>query len=138
MPTTIHDCKVLGLPKHERDEGAITPVEAMRDVPFDIARVYYLYDVPGGEDRGGHAHIALQQLIVSAMGSFDVVVDDGTNRKVVTLNRAYRGLYMPPGIWRELQNFSSGGVCLVIASLPYDEGDYIREYEEFLRRKPHL
>jgi len=121
-----------------RDVGSITPVENNRDIPFPVLRVYYLYDVPGGEDRGGHAHIALEQLIVSAMGSFDVVIDDGSACKTISLNRAYVGLYVPPGIWRELKNFSSGAVCLVLASLPFDERDYIRHYSEFLRRKNEL
>lgn len=135
VSTRIDDCGVIDLPRVDRDVGSITPIEASRDVPFPIARVYYLYDVPGGVDRGGHAHIALQQLIVSALGSFDVIVDDGFSRKTFSLNRAYVGLYVPPGIWRELKNFSSGAICLVLASLPFDETDYIRDYADFLRRK---
>jgi hypothetical protein len=135
MTTTIDDCTVLSLPKILRREGSITPIEQDRGVPFDIQRVYYLYDVPGGEARGGHAHRELQQLIVSVIGAFDVVVDDGRYRKTVTLNRAYQGLYVPRLIWRELVGFSSGGVCLVLASLPYDEADYIRNYESFVEHR---
>lgn len=138
MPTAVDDCRLLELRRVDRNVGSITPVEADRDVPFAIARVYYLYDVPGGEDRGGHAHVQLQQLIVSAMGSFDVELFDGTRRKTVTLNRAYQGLYIAPGIWRELKNFSSGAVCLVLASRPYEEHDYIRDLGDYLRRKPEL
>ena len=133
--TTIDDCKLIDLPKITARQGNITPVEGAKDIPFDIARVYYLYDVPGGESRGGHAHKELQQLIVSAMGSFDVILDDGYQKKTVRLDRAYCGLYVPEMIWRELKNFSSGGICLVLASLPYDEMDYIRNYDKFLKAK---
>jgi hypothetical protein len=128
----VDDCRVVQLPRILRPEGQITPVEGGRDVPFDIARVYYLYDIPGGEARGGHAHRELRQLIVSVMGSFAVRLDDGERQRTVTLNRAYQGLLMPRMIWRELLDFSSGAVCLVLASLPYDEADYIRDYAEFL------
>jgi WxcM-like, C-terminal len=133
--TTVHDCKLLELPKISRPQGNITPAENCQLIPFDILRVYYLYDVPGGETRGGHAHKELQQLIVSVMGAFDVVLDDGYQRRTVLLNRAYYGLYMPRLIWRELVNFSSGGICLVLASLPYDENEYIRDYDLFLKYK---
>lgn len=132
---TIDHCAILSLGRIPRREGQITSVEGGHDIPFDVARVYYLYDVPGGETRGGHAHRELQQLIVSVMGSFDVLLDDGGRKKLVTLNRAYNALYVPRLIWRDLLNFSSGSVCLVLASLPYDEGDYIRNYDEFLRHK---
>lgn len=131
--STVDDCRVLDLLRIPRREGQITPVEGGRDVPFDVARVYYLYDVPGGETRGAHAHRELQQLIVSVMGSFDVLLDDGDRKRVVSLNRAHRGLLLPRLIWRDLLNFSSGAVCLVLASLPYDEADYVRDYQEFLR-----
>jgi dTDP-4-dehydrorhamnose 3,5-epimerase-like enzyme len=134
-PTSVADCRVVALPRIARREGQITPVQSGLDVPFDIARVYYLYDIPGGETRGGHAHLELQQLIVSVMGSFDVLLDDGREKRLVTLNRAYQGLLMPRMIWRELLNFSSGAVCLVLASLPYDEADYIRDYPQFLAQK---
>jgi dTDP-4-dehydrorhamnose 3,5-epimerase-like enzyme len=133
--SVIDDCRVFELRQIPRREGKITPVEGGRDIPFDIARVYYLYDVPGGETRGGHAHKELQQLFVSVMGSFDVLLDDGRAQRVVTLNRGYRGLYVPRLIWRELLNFSSGAVCLVLASHPYEEGDYIRDYGVFLETK---
>ena len=136
--TTVDDCKLIDLPKITTRQGNITAVEGAKDIPFDIARVYYLYDVPGGESRGGHAHKELQQLIVSVMGSFDVVLDGGQKKKTVTLNRAYYGLYVPRMIWRELENFSSGGICLVLASIPYDENDYIRDYDIFLREKQKL
>jgi len=130
---TVEDCRLIDLPKISTRQGALTPIYGKEHVPFDIARVYYLYDVPGGESRGGHAHKALQQLIVSVMGAFDVIVDDGFKRKRVRLDRAYCGLYIPRMIWRELENFSSGGICLVLASHPYDEADYIRDHQEFLR-----
>jgi hypothetical protein len=133
--STIDDCRVIDLRKIDRPEGNITPVEGGVDLPFDIARVYYLYDIPGGESRGGHAHRQLQQLIVSAMGSFDVVLDDGERRKTVTLSRAYQGLLMPRMIWRELVNFSSGGICLVLASMVYEESDYVRDYDAFRQLK---
>jgi hypothetical protein len=126
---------LLSLPAIPRPQGALTPVEGGADVPFEIARVYYLYDVPGGAQRGGHAHKQLQQLLVSVMGAFDVVLDDGRRRTTVRLDRAYRGLYVPPMIWRELENFSSGAICLALASLPFAEEDYIREHAEFLRQK---
>jgi hypothetical protein len=132
MPT-IYDCSVIELPRIHSLSGNITPVYGGEHIPFDIARVYYLYDVPGGETRGGHAHKNLQQLIVAASGSFDVLLDDGGNRKVVNLNRPYYGLYLPRLIWRELLNFSSGGICLVLASEIYDESDYYRDYETFVR-----
>lgn len=133
--TTVDDCRLIPLARISRPEGNLTPVEGGRDVPFDIARVYYIYDVPGGESRGGHAHLQLQQLIVAAMGSFDVVVDDGERTRAFTLNRAFNGLYIPRLIWRDLLGFSSGGVCLVLASLRYDAADYVREYDAFLELK---
>lgn len=131
MTTTVADCRLVELPRIVSDTGSITPVEGGVEVPFPIERVYYLYDVPGGETRGGHAHRQLQQLIVAVMGAFELVLDDGTNRRTVRLERAYQGLYVPRLIWRELVNFSSGGICMVLASLPYEEADYIRDYEEF-------
>ena len=133
--TTVHDCGIVDLGRIQRPQGNLTVVEGGRPVPFDVQRVYYLYDVPGGESRGGHAHHALTQLVVAAMGSFDVVLDDGDEQKVVTLNRAYQGLLIVPMIWRELVNFSSGGVCLVLASAPYDEADYIRDHGVFVKEK---
>lgn len=133
--TTVEDCRLLELRKIHNRQGNITVVENGMDVPFETKRVYYLYDVPGGESRGGHAHRGLTQLLVAAMGAFDVVLDDGRRRRVVTLNRAYQGLLIVPMIWRELVNFSSGGVCLVLASDCYDERDYLRSHEEFIRVK---
>jgi dTDP-4-dehydrorhamnose 3,5-epimerase-like enzyme len=133
--STVNECYVNELDKNHRIKGNITVVENRQAVPFDIERVYYLYDVPGGEERGGHAHKDLSQLIVAASGSFDVVLDDGTTKKTITLNRPYQGLYVVPGIWRELVNFSSGSSCLVLASHKYDEADYIRNYNEFLKYK---
>ncbi len=130
----VGDCQVIELDKHSRPNGNITVVEDCITVPFDIRRIYYLYDVPGGEERGGHAHRVLYQLIVAASGSFDVILDDG-ERRIVSLNRPYYGLLIRPGIWRELNNFSSGAVSLVLASELYDENDYIREYSDFLKEK---
>jgi dTDP-4-dehydrorhamnose 3,5-epimerase-like enzyme len=130
--TTIDDCKIIELDKHHKIKGNITVIENNKTVPFDVKRIYYLYDVPGGEARGGHAHRNLYQLIVAASGSFNVVLNDGKNTKTITLNRPYQGLFIVPGIWRELDNFSSGSVCLVLASEKYDENDYIRDYNEFI------
>jgi hypothetical protein len=130
---TIYDCCIIQLNKVHNRSGNLTAVEDRKDIPYKVKRIYYLYDVPGGAERGGHAHKGLQQLIVAASGCFDVVLDDGRNRKVVELNRPYYGLYVVPGIWRELINFSSGAICLVLASEKYDPSDYIREYEDFLK-----
>lgn len=124
-------CKIIDLPKVNDRRGNLTFIEENRHVPFEIKRVYYLYDVPGGESRGGHAHKRLQQFIIAASGSFDVIVDDGFERKRFHLNRSYYGLYVPSMVWRELNNFSSGSVCLVLASELFDEEDYIRDYKTF-------
>ena len=128
----IDNCRIITLPKIEDPRGNLTFIEAGQHIPFDIARVYYLYDVPGGAERGGHAHKELEQLIIAMSGSFDVVIDDGRNKMRYHLNRSYLGLYMSPMIWRELDNFSSGSVCLVLASIRYDEADYYRDYNTFL------
>lgn len=133
--TSLADCRLLELPRIERPQGNLTPVEGEREVPFELARVYYFYDIPGGERRGGHAHSRLEQVIIAAMGSFDVVLDDGSGRQTFRLDRAYRGLYIPPMIWRELEGFSSGGIGVVLASQPYSEDDYIREYDRFQAQK---
>lgn len=133
--STVYDCTMIELDKHHHEKGNITVVENSHDVPFDVKRVYYLYDVPGGESRGGHAHYELQQLIVAASGSFDVIIDDGRVKRSFTLNRPYQGLLVTPGLWRELENFSSGSVLLVLASHTYDEADYIRDYQTFLDYK---
>jgi len=133
--TTVYDCSILELPKIENPAGSITPINSQVNIPFSIARVYYLYDVPGGATRGGHAHKALKQLIVAASGSFDVILDDGLNKRTVHLNRPYIGLLLPRMIWRELVNFSSGGICLVLASEKYDPEDYIRDHRKFVELK---
>lgn len=129
---SVDDCVVKNLPKHMRPNGNLTVVENSYSIPFDVERVYYLYDVPAGEERGGHAHKELQQFVIAVSGSFDVIIDDGRERKTVTLNRPSKGLHIRPGIWRELNNFSSGAVCLVLASHHYDEDDYIRDYKAFV------
>jgi hypothetical protein len=129
---TLRRCKTVQFPKIGDPRGNLTFLEANRHVPFDIQRVYYLYDVPGGAERGGHAHLGLEQVIIAMSGSFDVVLDDGGERQRFHLNRSYYGLYVCPMIWRELDNFSSGSVCLVLASNRYDEADYIRNYDEFM------
>jgi dTDP-4-dehydrorhamnose 3,5-epimerase-like enzyme len=129
--STVNDCSLISLPRIFNRAGNITAINGMQEVPFEIKRVYYLYDIPGGETRGGHAHKDLTQLIVAAGGSFTVVLEDGTNRQEINLNRPYQGLLVVPGIWRELQNFSSGSTCLVLASSLYDEADYIRNFDEF-------
>jgi hypothetical protein len=128
----IDACRIISLPKIADPRGNLTFIEGGNHIPFDIQRVYYLYDVPGGAERGGHAHKALHQLIIAMSGSFDVVLDDGVNKKRVHLSRSYYGLYVCPMIWRELDNFSSGSVCMVLASNRYDESDYYRDYNEFL------
>ena len=131
MESSVSECVILQLNKIHNRAGNITIVEGKKNVPFDVKRIYYLYDIPGGEDRGGHAHKELRQLIVAASGSFNVLLDDGINKKVVTLNRPDYGLFVVPGIWRELMEFSSGAICLVLASDVYNEGDYIREYDDY-------
>jgi hypothetical protein len=131
----IQDCRIIELPKITERRGNLTFIEGGRHVPFEIRRVYYLYDVPGGAERGGHAHKALHQLIIAMSGSFDVILDDGYEKKRFHLNRSYYGLYVCPMIWRELDNFSSGSVCMVLASNLYGESDYFRNYNAFLRAK---
>lgn len=129
--STIDDCKIITLPKIHNPAGNITALTGNDDLPFDIKRVYYLYDIPGGEERGGHAHKELYQLLVAVSGSFDVVLNDGKNKKTISLNRPYNGILIVPGIWRELINFSSGSICLVLASEKYNENDYFRNYKQF-------
>lgn len=134
--TKVDECYIVELDRHHSDrKGNITVVENGITVPFNTERVYYLYDIPGGESRGAHAHKELYQLVVAASGSFDVVLNDATNTKRFTLNRPYQGLLVVPGMWRDLENFSSGAVCLVLASMVYSEADYIREYHEFVKFK---
>jgi hypothetical protein len=132
MESNLNLVQLVNLPKIQDSRGNLTFIEGGEHIPFDIERVYYLYDVPGGAERGGHAHKGLQQLIVAMSGSFDVVLDDGVEKKRFHLNRSYTGLYVPTMLWRELDNFSSGSVCMVLASNKYDEGDYYREYDEYL------
>lgn len=129
----INDCKIIELPKITDPRGNLTFVEGGNQIPFDIRRVYYLYDVPGGAERGGHAHKALSQLIIAMSGSFDVILDEGGEKKRFHLNRSYQGLYVCPMMWRELDNFSSGSVCMVLASNIYEESDYYRDYNEYLK-----
>lgn len=129
---SISNCRMIDLPKISDPRGNLTFVEGGQHIPFDIQRVYYLYDVPGGAERGGHAHKGLQQLLIAMSGSFDVVLDDGSGKKRYHLNRSYSGLYVCPMIWRELDNFSSGSVCMVLASNRYDENDYYRDYQEYI------
>ena len=129
---SIDRCQIIDLPKIHDPRGNLTFIEGRQHVPFDIARVYYLYDVPGGSERGGHAHKQLHQFIIAMSGSFDVVLDDGRDKKRIHLNRSYNGLYVCPMIWRELDNFSSGAVCMVLASERYDEDDYYRNYADFM------
>lgn len=133
--TTISQIEKITLPKVYREEGSITAINAGVDVPFDIKRVFYTYDVPGGQDRGGHGHYTLHELIVAGSGSFDVLLDDGKDKKVISLNRPYEGVILIPGIWMQLINFSSGAVALTIASQLYDPGDYMRDYDEFVKYK---
>jgi len=138
MKSTVYHCGIVELPKVHNRAGNITAIENQINAPFDIKRVYYLYDVPGGEDRGGHAHKELQQFIIAVSGAFDVKIDDGINKKIIHLDRPYIGLHIVPGIWRELLNFSSGAICLVLASEVYSEKDYIREYSNFYTYKNEI
>lgn len=132
---TVFDCSLVDFSKVDNEMGSITVLENGKNTPFDVKRVYYLYDIPGGEERGGHAHYELQQFIIAASGSFDVILDDGENSKTVTLNRPNIGLHIVPGLWRKLNNFSSGSISLVLASHKYDEKDYIRNYNKYLKFK---
>lgn len=129
---TVYDCSIIELPKITMRQGNITPVEGMIDLPFNVKRVFYSYDIPGGESRGAHAHKECHQFIVAASGSFEVALDDGRNKRTVLLNRPFYGLHVLPGIWAAEQGFSSGSICLVLASHGYQDDDYIRDYKEFL------
>lgn len=135
MKISISDCSVIELPKVENRSGNLTSIQNSIEVPFDIKRIYYLYDIPGGKDRGAHAHLECHQFLIAGSGSFDVLLDDGKSKKLVTLNQPYKGLFVPAGIWASEVNFSSGSICLVLASHKYDENDYIRDYQEFLNYK---
>ena len=130
---TIDDCYTIDFPKIHDRRGNLTFLESERHIPFDIKRVYYLYDVPGGATRAGHAHKALQQVLIAISGSFDIFLDDGKNQKTVNMNRPFFGLYISPLTWRVINNFSSGAVCLSIVSEYYDEEDYLREYADFIK-----
>ena len=130
---SLSDCKIIQLPKIQDQRGNLTFIESDRHIPFDIKRVYYLYDVPGGSSRAAHGHKKLHQLMIAMSGSFDVTLDDGKEKKTFHLNRSYSGLYIPPMMWRDLDNFSSGAVCMVLASEYYDEQDYFREYADFIQ-----
>lgn len=133
--STIFDCKLVQLPQIKSNLGSITSIENNSEIPFAVKRIYYLYDVPGGESRAAHGHKELEQLIVAASGSFDITLDDGINKKTFQLNRPYIGLHIKPGIWRDIDNFSSGAICLVLASHLYNEEDYFRNYNDFLNFK---
>ena len=130
---TVYDCSVVELPKNENRAGNITPVHGNLNIPFGIKRVFYSYDIPGGEARGAHAHRECHQLLIAASGSFEVVLDDGINKRTILLNRPFYGLHIPPGIWASEQGFSSGSVCLVLASHCYEESDYIRDYDKYVK-----
>ncbi len=128
----VDDVKIVALPKFTDPRGNLSFVEQLNHIPFEIKRTYWIYDVPGGEKRGGHAYRENQEFIVSLSGAFDVIVDDGTQKKIFTLNRSYYGLYVPAGLWREMENFSTNSLALELSSIHYDEKDYIRDYKEFL------
>lgn len=131
----IYNCSIIELPKVYNQQGNLTPVHNNKEIPFDVKRVFYLYDVPGGESRGAHAHKTCHQFLIAASGAFEVLLDDGIAKRVVQLNRPYIGLHVPPGIWASEINFSSGSICLVLASHLYDENDYIRDYNDYLKFK---
>lgn len=129
---TVFNCSLIHLSKNENNAGNITAIENNADIPFDVKRVFYLYDIAGGESRGAHAHKECHQFLIAASGAFEVLLDDGNTKRTVLLNRPYFGLHIPPGIWASEINFSSGSICLVLASHEYEEGDYVRDYEEYL------
>lgn len=132
---TIQEAKIIELPKFLDRRGNLSIIEEFKNIPFKIERTYWIYDVPGGETRGGHAYRENQEFIVALSGSFDVMLDDGKEEKVFTLNRSYYGLYVPKGMWRQMRNFSTNSLALVLSSTRYDEADYIRDYQEFLKLK---
>jgi len=132
---TIDDCKLITLPRHSERSGSLTSIENSKDIPFDVKRIFYLYDIPGGENRGGHAHKECHQMLVAASGAFDVKVSDGKNEKIYRLDRPYYGLHIPPGVWAEELNFSSGSICLVLTSHAFDENDYWREFGDYVNFK---
>jgi len=132
---SIYDCSIIELPRLKNRAGNITVVNNNDNIPFEVKRIFYIYDIPGGEDRGAHAHKDCHQFLVAVSGSFEVEMDDGTNKRTVTLNRPYYGLHIPPGIWAAEKGFSSGAVCLVLTSHKYDEKDYVRDYKQFIQFK---
>ena len=129
---SVYDCSVIELPRIKNRAGNITPVNNSDNIPFDVKRVFYIYDIPGGEDRGAHAHKECHQFLIAASGSFEIELYDGINKRTVALNRPYYGLHIPPGIWAAEKGFSSGAVCLVLTSHKYDENDYLRKYEDYI------
>jgi hypothetical protein len=131
MKSSIYNCSLVELPRMHDRSGNLTCVDNLLNIPYDIKRIYYLYDVPSGENRGGHAHKLLHEFLVAVSGGFEVMLNDGFNKKIVWLDRPYLGLHIVPGIWRELHNFTSGAICLVLASMEFEENDYIREFNEF-------
>lgn len=133
--STIYDCMLVTLPKNHQVNGNLTSITNSQEVPFDIKRIYYLYDVPGGNSRGGHAHKDLYQIMIALSGSFSVTLDDGQLKRNFLLNQPYQGLLIPPGLWRDLDDFSSGSICMVLASEVYSEDDYFRNYDDFLKFK---
>jgi hypothetical protein len=135
---SVFDCTVIELPKINNRAGNITPVTNNVNIPFDIKRIFYIYDIPGGEDRGAHAHKECHQFLIAASGSFEIELNDGNTRRTVSLNRPYFGLHIPPGVWAAEKGFSSGSVCLVLASHKYNEADYIREYDDFIEFKSFI
>lgn len=132
---SVFDCNIVELPKINERKGNITVIQNLKEIPFEIKRIFYLYDIPGGESRGAHAHKECHQFLIAVSGSFEVFLDDGKVKKNVVLNQPYRGLHIPPGIWASEINFSSGVICLVLTSQKYNENDYIRNYDEFLKKK---
>ena len=132
---TVEDARIIELPKFLDARGNLSFAEQNNHIPFEIKRTYWIYDVPGGEDRGGHAYKENQEVVIALSGAFDVVLDDGSSKKTFTLNRSYYGLYIPKGLWRTMENFSTNSLALEFASTPYSEDDYIREYEDFLKMK---
>jgi hypothetical protein len=135
IQSSINDCLKIELPKINNRAGNITPIEGLKGIPFEIKRVFYLYDIPGGENRGAHAHKQCHQLLIAASGSFDVMLDDGISKKIINLNKPFYGLHILPGIWAAEQNFSSGAICLVLTSKKYGPNDYIRDYNEYIKFK---
>lgn len=129
---TVFDCNLIYLPRIENRAGNITPVNNNIEIPFDVKRVFYLYDIPGGESRGAHAHKECHQFLIAASGSFEILLDDGKTKRLVQLNRPYMGMHIPPGIWASELNFSSGSICLVLVSHRYNENDYIRSYDDYI------